>query len=61
MLHSVFERALLDRLVTFNTCAHTELPKRVKNKARTLTPDDSPHRPRPDPKLCTRVAPEPAR
>jgi integrase len=38
MLHSVFERALRDRVITFNPCAHTELPKRVKKKARTLTP-----------------------
>src|SRR3954465_3674211 len=38
MLHSVFDRALVDRVVTFNPCAHTELPKRVKKKARTLTP-----------------------
>ena len=38
MLHSVFERALRDRVVTFNPCAHTELPKVVKKKARTLTP-----------------------
>jgi hypothetical protein len=40
MLHSVFERALRDRVVTFNPCAHTELPKKVKKKARTLTPDE---------------------
>ena len=40
MLHSVFERALRDRVVTFNPCAHTELPKRVKKKTRTLTPDE---------------------
>lgn len=40
MLQSVFERALVDRVVTFNPCAHTELPKRVKRKARTLTPDE---------------------
>ena len=40
MLSSVFERALVDRVVTFNPCAHTELPKRVKKKARTLTPDE---------------------
>ena len=40
MLSSVFERALVDRVVTFNPCAHTELPKKVKKKARTLTPDE---------------------
>ena len=38
MLASVFERALTDRVITFNPCAHTELPKRVKKKARTLNP-----------------------
>jgi len=39
MLSSVFERALVDRVVTFNPWAHTELPKRVKKKkSRTLTP-----------------------
>ena len=27
MLASIFERALVDRVVTFNPCAHTELPK----------------------------------
>jgi integrase len=40
MLNSIFERALVDRVVTFNPCAHTELPKRVKKKARTLTPEE---------------------
>ena len=30
----------VDRVVTFNPCAHTELPKMVKKKARTLTPDE---------------------
>ena len=40
MLHSVFERALRDRVVTFNPCAHTELPKVIKKKTRTLTPDE---------------------
>ena len=38
MLASVFERALRDRVITFNPCAHTELPKKVKRKNRTLTP-----------------------
>jgi integrase len=40
MLHSVFERAQRDRVVTFNPCAHTELPKVIKRKARTLTPTE---------------------
>jgi integrase len=38
MLHSIFERALHDRVITFNPCAHTELPKRIKKPTRTLTP-----------------------
>jgi site-specific recombinase XerD len=40
ILHSVFERAQRDRVITFNPCAHTELPKVVKRKARTLTPTE---------------------
>ena len=52
MLHSVFERALVDRVVTFNPCAHTELPKMIKKKARTLTPD----RVRRDPRRAARAA-----
>jgi integrase len=40
MLHSVFERALRDRVVTFNPCAHTELPKVIKKKTRTLNPEE---------------------
>jgi integrase len=38
MLHTIFQRALRDRVVTFNPCLHTELPKVVKKKTRTLTP-----------------------
>jgi len=38
MLHSIFQRALRDWIVTFNPCEHTELPKRVKKTNRTLTP-----------------------
>ena len=38
MLASVFERAQRDQVVTFNPCAHTELPKVIKKKTRTLTP-----------------------
>jgi len=40
MLHSIFQRALRDRVVTFNPCEHTELPKRVKKANRTLTPEE---------------------
>ena len=38
MLHSVFERALRDRVITFNPCEATELPKVIKKTSRTLTP-----------------------
>jgi len=38
LLSSIFERALRDRVVTFNPSEHTELPKVVKKKARSLTP-----------------------
>jgi integrase len=40
MLHSIFQRALRDRVVTFDPCEHTELPKRVKKTNRTLTPEE---------------------
>ena len=40
MLQSVFERAQRDRVVTFNPCAHTELPKVIRKKTRTLTPEE---------------------
>ncbi|MGH3497890.1 MAG: tyrosine-type recombinase/integrase [Nocardioidaceae bacterium] len=40
MLASIFERALVDRVITFNPCANTELPKRVRKKTRTLTPGE---------------------
>jgi hypothetical protein len=33
-----FDRALRDRVVTFNPCGHTELAEVVKKKAHTLTP-----------------------
>jgi len=38
MLHSVFARAVRDRIITFNPCAETELPKIIKKSTRTLTP-----------------------
>lgn len=40
MLHSVFRRAVRDRIITFNPCEETELPKVVTKRARTLTPDE---------------------
>jgi len=38
MLHSVFKRAVRDRVITFNPCEDTELPKIVAKRRRTLTP-----------------------
>jgi integrase len=40
MLHSVFRRAVRDRIITFNPCEETELPKVVTPRRRTLTPDE---------------------
>ena len=53
MLASVFERALTDRIITFNPCAHTELPKRVKKQG----PHPDPGRVRRDPRRGPRPAP----
>jgi integrase len=38
MLHSIFKRAVRDQLIVANPCEHTELPKVIAKKARTLTP-----------------------
>jgi integrase len=38
MLHSIFVRAVRDQLILVNPCAHTDLPKVVVKKTRTLTP-----------------------
>ena len=40
LLHSIFARAVRDRLIAFNPCESTELPKVVTKKARTLTPEE---------------------
>jgi len=40
MLHSVFARAVRDRIVAFNPCEDTELPKVVARKSRILTPGE---------------------
>jgi integrase len=40
MLHGVFKRAVRDRVIAYNPCAETELPKVVGRKTRTLTPDE---------------------
>ncbi len=38
MLHSVFKRAVRDQLIVANPCEHTELPKVIARRSRTLTP-----------------------
>jgi hypothetical protein len=38
MLHSVFKRALRDRVILHNPCQETELPKVIANRLRILTP-----------------------
>lgn len=40
VLHSIFKRAVRDQLIVNNPCEHTELPKIVTKKTRTLTPDE---------------------
>jgi integrase len=40
MLHGVFKRAVRDRVIAYNPCAETELPKVVPRKTRTLTPEE---------------------
>ena len=40
MLHSIFARAVTDRLIPFNPCAATDLPKVIAARSRTLTPDE---------------------
>jgi hypothetical protein len=40
MLHSIFKRAVRDQLIVLNPCEHTELPKVIAPKTRTLTPDE---------------------
>jgi integrase len=38
MLHSIFKRAVRDRVILANPCEHTELPKVIGRRSRTLTP-----------------------
>lgn len=38
MLHSIFERAVRDQLIVANSCEHTDLPKVITRRSRTLTP-----------------------
>jgi integrase len=40
MLHSIFQRAVRDGLILTNPCEHTEPPKVVLRRSRTLTPEE---------------------
>ena len=40
MLHGIFKRAVRDRIISYNPCADTELPKVVVKKARIVAPDE---------------------
>ena len=40
MLHSIFKRAVRDRILASNPCEGTELPKVIPRKARILTPTE---------------------
>jgi integrase len=40
MLSSIFGRAVKDRVLIYNPCDHTELPKVVTRRKRTLTPEE---------------------
>ena len=40
MLHGIFKRAVRDRVIPYNPCSETELPKVVARKTRTLTPEE---------------------
>lgn len=38
-LHAIFERAIIDQVITLNPCAHTALPKFVKQPKKAITPE----------------------
>ena len=40
LLSSIFVRAVKDRVLVYNPCDHTELPKVTSRRTRTLTPDE---------------------
>jgi len=40
MLHGVFKRAVRDRVIAYNPCFDTELPKVVKKRLRIVTPEE---------------------
>jgi integrase len=40
MLHGIFKRAVRDRVIAYNPCADSELPKVITKKPRILAPDE---------------------
>jgi integrase len=38
-LHAIFERAIIDQVIMINPCAHSVLPKFVKQPKKAITPD----------------------
>ena len=40
MLHSIFKRAVRDRVISYNPRSETELPKVINRKTRILTPEE---------------------
>src|SRR3954454_8760375 len=40
MLHSIFKRAVRDKLIVANPCEHTELPKVITRKSTTITAEE---------------------
>jgi integrase len=40
MLHGIFKRAARDRVIAYNPCADSELPKVITKKPRILAPDE---------------------
>ena len=40
MLSSIFKRAVRDRIIAFNPCEDTELPKIIARQTRTITPEE---------------------
>lgn len=40
VLHKIFSRAVIDRVVPYNPCSHSELPKVVTKPKRIITPEE---------------------
>ena len=40
LLHKIFKRAVIERVVPYNPCSHTELPKVIRKRRRIVTPDE---------------------